>query len=308
MSEIPEIVKKFNKIKAENEKKVAKDPTIAHFAVKNPDMENERIVTHDPATKNTNIYENSYLNGMESTGTVTDDINPKVLEAEELLAMDFEDIMKKLGLEKDTVYYDTQEVAETVAQGEELIEGMIRKKLVVGDIVFNDLLIERKTVKDFIDSIIDGRLDFQCNKMIKYGYKKRVILIEGNYKEHLELEGGIHPHAYLAKKASISQSYDVEIQDVADNYDFWYTVKKLIEKNPKKREINLKVNIFDKHKHWNPEVAMLASGFDGIAEKKAELILSKYKIKDLYNISREDLEEIKGIGPKISEIIKDHFN
>ena len=52
--------------------------------------------------------------------------------------------------------------------------------LTTGDFVINDqIIVERKTAKDFIQLIIDNRLFEQCSKLKKES-RRVLILIEGN--------------------------------------------------------------------------------------------------------------------------------
>ncbi|MGB9674909.1 MAG: ERCC4 domain-containing protein, partial [Nanopusillaceae archaeon] len=67
------------------------------------------------------------------------------------------------------------------------------ENLEIGDYIIGDIIIERKTSKDFISSIFDGRIFNQANKITSYT-SKAVLLIEGNLNNELE---------YLKNKNSI---------------------------------------------------------------------------------------------------------
>lgn len=60
-------------------------------------------------------------------------------------------------------------------------------QLKVGDyIVSPDTAIERKTIRDLISSIYDGRLFVQCSDLVKH-YPKPLVVIQGNIAELLEM-------------------------------------------------------------------------------------------------------------------------
>src|SRR5919197_4929609 len=59
-------------------------------------------------------------------------------------------------------------------------------QLKVGDyIVSPETAIERKTIRDLISSIYDGRLFVQCSELAQY-YSKPMLIIEGNIVELLD--------------------------------------------------------------------------------------------------------------------------
>src|ERR671939_1460222 len=59
-------------------------------------------------------------------------------------------------------------------------------QLKVGDyIVSSETAVERKTVRDLISSIYDGRLFLQCSDLVKY-YQKPLLVMQGNIAELAE--------------------------------------------------------------------------------------------------------------------------
>ena len=66
-------------------------------------------------------------------------------------------------------------------------------QLPVGDyIVSPEEVVERKTVRDLISSIFDGRLYIQCSQLIKH-FQKPVIVIQGNISELADIPADIDP-------------------------------------------------------------------------------------------------------------------
>ncbi|MGI0012837.1 MAG: ERCC4 domain-containing protein, partial [Nitrososphaera sp.] len=63
--------------------------------------------------------------------------------------------------------------------------------LPVGDyIVSHDTAVERKTVRDLISSIYDGRLYLQCSDLVKH-YERPIMVIQGNLAELDEIPDDI---------------------------------------------------------------------------------------------------------------------
>ncbi|MDQ4101361.1 MAG: heavy metal resistance protein CzcA, partial [Thermoproteota archaeon] len=60
-------------------------------------------------------------------------------------------------------------------------------QLKVGDyIVSSETAVERKTVRDLINSIYDGRLFLQCSDLVKH-YQKPLLVVQGNIAELAEI-------------------------------------------------------------------------------------------------------------------------
>ena len=59
-------------------------------------------------------------------------------------------------------------------------------QLKVGDyVVSSETAVERKTVRDLISSIYDGRLFLQCSDLVKH-YQKPLLVVQGNIAELAE--------------------------------------------------------------------------------------------------------------------------
>ena len=74
-----------------------------------------------------------------------------------------------------------------------------KKRLLVGDYIYKDLIVERKTIDDFCSSILDKRIEGQIEKM-KESKKNCFIFVIGNVKDRTI---PIHEHCILGKIMSI---------------------------------------------------------------------------------------------------------
>lgn len=112
------------------------------------------------------------------------------------------------------------------------------KRLKVGDYVHDEVCIERKTIDDFCNSIIDGRLREQIKRMEKT-YKKNFILISKGIGQR---KSEVHEHVVLANIASICARTDVCVLMFDDDYQLAYCMIKIFEKyeDEKKKERRLK--------------------------------------------------------------------
>ena len=85
-----------------------------------------------------------------------------------------------LPLEAPTILIDSRESSAkyvSILNSQDLFEISL-KRLEVGDICIEDLIVERKTAEDFWRSLEDGRL-FRQLLLMKRLYRRRLLLIEG---------------------------------------------------------------------------------------------------------------------------------
>lgn len=112
-------------------------------------------------------------------------------------------------------YVDFREKGSGVIK--ELIELGINvemKKLEVGDYILSSRVgVEFKTVKDFVDSLIDGRLLVQM-KELKENFERPIVILEGD--ENIFSQRNIHPNAIRGVLSMIAVSYGIPIIQTKD--------------------------------------------------------------------------------------------
>ncbi|MBR9690690.1 DEAD/DEAH box helicase, partial [Candidatus Woesearchaeota archaeon] len=107
--------------------------------------------------------------------------------------------------EEVIVYVDHREKGNSVIK--ELVDIGVKiklEKLDVGDFLLSSrTAVEFKTVKDFVDSIVDGRLLSQIKELRKY--EKPLFIVEGT--ENVYSQRNVHPNAIRGMIATISINY-----------------------------------------------------------------------------------------------------
>jgi Fanconi anemia group M protein len=183
----------------------------------------------------------------------------------------------------------------------ELIERGIEvelRHLKVADFIVKDVAIERKTISDFISSMINKRLTRQLEEIKQY--KKCFLIIEGMdehelYNDHPE---GVSGNAIRGFLLDILLKYKVPII-FTKNYED--TAKFLIILAKKqKREISVRAN--KKARSKKEQLQYILEGFPGIGPKTSKKLLKKYKT--LKNILNQDIEELKKEIGKKAEIFR----
>ena len=97
----------------------------------------------------------------------------------------------------------------------------------VGDYHYKDIIIERKEITDFAHSIIDKRLNKQCEKMKRRTNKKLFIIIVGNIKDR---KVDINVNCILGKICSLICKHNIKVIQVEDDFQFLYVLKNLCDK------------------------------------------------------------------------------
>jgi len=174
------------------------------------------------------------------------------------------------------------------------------KALKVADYLVNDIAIERKTVTDFISSMISRRLLKQLEELQQYN--QRLLMIEGIDEQELYTDSkekvGMHPNSVRGFLLSIVLKYKVPIiftKSAEDTAKFIYVLSKR-----KSRELSF--NVTKKALNKKEQLRFIIESFPGIGPKTAKKLLERFKsIKSIINAPKEELKEVLG---KKTETVK----
>jgi ERCC4-type nuclease len=180
---------------------------------------------------------------------------------------------------------------------------LAKKKLLAGDILLdNDLLVERKTMLDFCQSLKDGRLFGQLIKMSNTR-TNAILIIEGS-EENLE-KTGMRPEAIQGAIASVSLKFKIPVlrsKNIPQTVDILLQCYKQMEKAKAITIPKVRVNIQRKGHAINPffrqKLKVLAS-FPGLGFDKSLALIQKFQtLEKLFKTSKEEFLSVKGIGQK----------
>ncbi len=183
-----------------------------------------------------------------------------------------------------------------------------RDTLPVGDIVINHkIVIERKSADDFVNSIIDGRLFSQLDKLV-YTYDIPVLIIEGDLQEVMERRD-IHENVIRSVLAKIAIEYHVPILWAKSIEDTAQYVSFIAKRQLKEGEKTRYVKIIKKPHNDNEVLESVLSSIPQINAKLSQRLLSKFKtLKKIANAKVEQLMSVEGIGEKKAKKIYEVFN
>lgn len=207
--------------------------------------------------------------------------------------------------EATTIFVDHREKGSNVIK--DLINSGVSIKLeslAVADYVLSSRVgVEVKTVPDFVDSIIDGRLLDQA-KSLRSSYDRPLLILEGS--EDIYSMRNVHPNAIRGMLATLSVSFGISILRTR-NFKDTAAMLLLIAK----REQEEHGKSFSPHGSRKPQSTRekqeyIISALPGVGSTLARPLLEHFgSIKSVVNASLEDLKSVELIGDKKAKAIKD---
>ncbi len=169
---------------------------------------------------------------------------------------------------------------------------VIMRQLFVGDYMINDeIVIERKTSGDFVQSIINGHLFDQCARLRKSGAVP-LIIVEG---DPFKTRHNISPEAIKGALLSISLSWQIPVIRSSGKED---TARLMIMASQKYdnppvfiRRKGIKPKKIQRQQHY------FVQGLPGIGPALAHRLLLHFKtIERIVLADIKSLEKVEGIG------------
>jgi Fanconi anemia group M protein len=208
--------------------------------------------------------------------------------------------------DKIIIFCDSREGASSVNKelfGKEKVK-LITKALDVGDYVLSrDVCVERKTIEDFVNSIIDGRLFSQIMNM-RQNYTKPLIILEGNMEELFTLRN-IHRNSVIGALTSIALDYQVPIlntKNSAETAEYLYVIAKR-EQIGREKEVRLRVG--RKGLTLSEQQRFIVEGLPLVGPLLAKAMLEKFgTIREIANADEKELQHVEGLGKKKAKLIK----
>jgi Fanconi anemia group M protein len=176
---------------------------------------------------------------------------------------------------------------------------MEKRRLDVADfIISTDIGIERKKASDFEQSIIDGRLFTQAEKL-KNEFKKPLIVIIGNDFERIK------PKALSGAFISLIVDYSIPLVFLNNEEEFAEFISKIVEREGKPVK-ERKTNFSRKNTDFKLQKINVVEALPGVGPQLARKLLQKFKtLKNLFNADEKQLMEVEGVGKIKAKKIKD---
>ena len=191
------------------------------------------------------------------------------------------------------VYVDVREKGNIVASLLERKLLVVYKRLDIGDyLVSNDVVIERKTVSDYIKSLYDGRLFDQASRMAS-SYNYPIVIVEGKYIPYKDRV------RFYSSLASLAVTYGLQVlmannaQDTAEI--IYYIAKRVYSSKGQFIVIHKKPKLSDL-KDWQ---LYIVQSLPHVGPKLAKRLLEYFgSVDGIVNARLSELAKVPGIGEK----------
>lgn len=177
-------------------------------------------------------------------------------------------------------------------------------------LISEDIAVERKTINDFVSSMINKRLQSQLVDL-KKNFKAPLLIIEK--EDHQEIfrptgHPNIHENAVRGMLLSIA-NFNVPFI-ITENYEDTAKYLLLLAKRQLKPEQEFSLSFKRKAYSKKEQLQIILESFPGIGPATAKALLKQFKtIKNFVNASEDELKESK-LGKKavlVKKIIEDNY-
>jgi len=201
------------------------------------------------------------------------------------------------------IIIDDREISSKVVEVLSNMGVVIRiERLPHGDYAIGDrILVERKTARDFVDTLINRDLLGQVKAMAE-SVIRPVMIIEGG---DLYSQRDLHPNAIKGVLVALTVDMGVSLLFTRDEQDTAQMLFVLSKREDGERG-ERKVHPHKSHHSQREEQEYIISAFPEIGMKNARLLLAHFgSIQGIVNASLEELAAVKGIREKMVQKIFD---
>jgi len=171
------------------------------------------------------------------------------------------------------------------------------QNLDVGDFLVSEKVgVERKEIRDFVDSIIDKRLLSQV-KALKETFEKPLLVIEGT--DDLYSVRKVHPNAIRGMLAWIAIDMKIPILYTKDFRDTAELLIILARREQEDKDGEFSIRGERKPLSVKELQEFIVAGLPGVGTQLAQSLLKEFKtVSNVMNASEETLQNVEKIGKK----------
>ena len=176
------------------------------------------------------------------------------------------------------------------------------KELPVADYILSDrVAVERKSVQDFVNSIIDGRL-FEQATALAQAFSRPIIVVEG---KDIYAARRVHPNAIRGAMAALAVDYGVPIVFTKDAVDTAAFLRVIARREQLKESRAPRIR-GDKRILSLPEMQLfIVESLPYVGPKLARQLLKHFEtVERVFTASERELSLVEGIGPKRAKEIR----
>ena len=205
------------------------------------------------------------------------------------------------GAQEYKIICDNRETASAVVRALSLMGVSLElKQLPVADYILSGRVgIERKSAKDFNDSVKDGRL-FNELFELKNNFARPILILEGDPF----LNSNINQNALYGAITSLILNLGITIYKTNNPSDTAMFIYQLAKKEQSDSKMELKLRFDKKPIEISSLLEYIVAGIPGINTLRAKKLLSELKtLQEIFNADIGDLMKVEKVGKKIAQEI-----
>ena len=180
------------------------------------------------------------------------------------------------------------------------IDVQVRSMAVADYQVSDEVAIERKTAKDFVDSIVDKRL-FKQAKELSEEFKHPILILEGDDL----YTGMINPNAIRGSMASLAIDFGISIIPTRNSQDTAAMIKRIAVREQNGERTPIQIRTDKKPVSLMEQQLFIVESLPNIGPVNAKNLLLHFgTVSNILNASESDLQEVEGIGKKTAKDIR----
>lgn len=174
------------------------------------------------------------------------------------------------------------------------------QQLVTGDYMLaEDIGVEFKTKKDFVDSVVDGRLLSQASALTR-AYNKPVLIVQG--EEDIYSIRNIHPNAIAGALATLAASFKIPVLFTQNEQETFRIMQSLA--NRQKGTVEHAAHAF-KPKSDEEMQEFIIEALPGVGPTVAKDLLKHFgSVENVMRASVAELSEVRNVGKGKAENIR----
>lgn len=216
---------------------------------------------------------------------------------------------KPIPTDKVLVYADSREAPSMVNSYIEEFGALVScKQLKVGDYIASDRVgIERKTIPDFLGSIMNQRLFKQLQELSE-SFENPVLILEGN-PELLWAESGMHPNALRGALASITVDRRVPIIWTRNARETAAQIYWIANREQKKLDKGISIRGVKRCLDRPGQQEFIVAGLPFVNSTLSRRLLERFgSVRKVFMAKPEKLKKIDKIGEKKAKQIWELIN
>ena len=175
--------------------------------------------------------------------------------------------------------------------------------LPAGDYSVGRVLIERKTIQDFVDTLVDRDLFGQVKALAESAIRPVMIVEGGSISDLYELRN-IHPNAIRNTLASIAADYDVSVLFTKDANETAEMIYAFARREAGGERAERSKHSAKGSRSANDALLYILTAFPEVGPKAGRDLLREFgSLRRILSASKEELMDVKGIGEKTASAI-----